>query len=758
MRVGSLGFGLGVLAILALPVWPGRVWLAAVLMALALLVWLRWRWWPWLLAGMGWTLLTVSPGHLQLPVALEGRDLRVVGRIAELPGRSSGTQHFVLRVDSLSAPDGARVPFRGALSLGWYGASPLALRAGERWSLSVRLKRPRGLLNPGGGDSERWLFARRIHARGYVREYPAPRRLSGAGANPLTRWRTALAARLDQRLGDRPHAGLVKALAVGDRHDVHGAHREVLQRTGTAHLLAISGLHVGLAGGWWYLLVSLLWRRLPGLAERLATPRAAALAAIPGAALYALLAGLSLPTQRALAMILLAMLARCWLRPVDFSRLLAMALLATLLVDPLAPLNPGFWLSFGAVGVIAHLLAGRREGSPEQLWWRIQWGITLGLAPLGLGAFQGLSLVSPLANLVAIPWASATVVPLTLLGTLVDLPGLGDGLLALALGSIRWLLRFLGWLADWPWAYRVWPAPPLWALPLAVLGSLWLLAPRGFPGRWLGCLLWLPLLAPPPQPAPGEVWFTLLDVGDGLAAVVRTREHVLVYDTGGRWRGGDAAGATLVPLLRQQGIRRIDTVILSHDDSLHTGGFRSLASEFAIQRVLVPAPGALPVAGASPCRAGDGWRWDGVVFRLLAPSDTRLAGDDQSCVLQVDNKLLLPGDLELAGQRRLLRDGPSPLAVLVAPHHGRRDLLDSHWLARLNPQLVLFSTAYRNHHGYPRPATCRRFAATGARLLDTADHGAISVRWRSGERPRVETERQRRRRFWHAPVTSTCGP
>ena len=756
MQAGSLGFCLGVLAILALPGWPDRVWLVPILVGLVLLVLVRWRWWPWLLAGMAWTLFAVTPGHLQLPTALEGQDLRVTGWITELPGQAHGAQRFTLRVASLHGPDGEPLAFRGGVALNWYGA-PLDLRAGDRWAFKVRLKRPRSLLNPGAGDPERWYFARRLHARGYVREHPPPRRLARAEILPLTRWRARLAERLAERLENRPHAGLVRALAVGDRRAVSDAERSLLQRTGTAHLLAISGLHVGLAAGWWYLLLGAVWRRVPDLALRLAAPRAAALAAIPGALLYALLAGLSLPTRRALAMILLAMLAHYWLRPVSLFRLLAMALLLSLLMDPLAPLNPGFWLSFGAVGIIAYGLLDRRELAPEQLWWRLQLAISLGLAPLGMLAFQGVSLVSPLANLVAIPWASVTVVPLTLLAALLDLPGLGPLLLDLALGSIRWLLRFLEWLAAQDWVHRHWPRPPPWALGLALLGSLWVLAPQGLPGRWLGLVLWLPLLAPPPAPAEGEVWFTLLDVGDGLAAVVRTRRHVLVYDSAGRWRGGGAAGATLVPFLRQQGIRKIDSLILSHADSLHTGGFRTLASEFVIERVLTPLPAALPVTAAEPCRAGQRWDWDGVEMRILAPGPTRLAGDDQSCVLLVAGAVLLPGDLELAGQRRLLGQDLPALAVLVAPHHGRRDLLNPAWLAQLEPRWVLFSTAYRNRYGYPRPRTCQRFAASGARLLATADHGAISVRLRPGEPPRLETERVRRRRLWRGSVERTCG-
>lgn len=751
MVLGSLGFGLGVLLLWLLPTWPGWPLQAVLLGCLGVMGWC-WRWWCWVLAGLGWSLVMAWPAHLQLPPALVGRDLQAQGCIVGLVQQGI-SQQWRIEVQSLYIPEGEPIPFQGQLQLRWYGHKSLPLHAGDCWRFTVRLRPPRGLLNPGGGDTERWYFSQGIHARGYVREYPAPERLPSSPTVAV--WRETLHGRLQQRLAGDSYGGLVQALVVGDRQQLSAAQREILQRTGTAHLLAISGLHVGLVGGWSYLLALGLWRCVPGLSERLAAPRAAALAALPGSMVYALLAGFSLPTQRALLMLFLLMLAGYGMRPLQAFRLLAMALLVTLVLDPRAPLQAGFWLSFGAVATILYVLMGR-DTMPEQLWWRIQWGISVVLFPLGVVLFQGVSLVGPLANLVAIPWASATVVPLSLLAALLDFSPVGDTLLALALGSIRWLMAFLSWLAQQPWAYSHWPAPPLWSLVLVLPGVLWLLAPPGVPGRWVGSVMCLPLLLPASSLNPGELQFTLLDVGDGLAAVVRTHEHVMVVDTGGRWRNGDAATSTLVPFLHQLGITKIDILVLSHDDSLHTGGYRSLGEAFAIEQVLTPAPSRVPLANAEACRQGQSWQWDGIPFQVLGPEETSQAGDDQSCVIQVADMLLLAGDIELQAQRQLARQGSTSVEVLVAPHHGRRDVLLSSWFVQLDPQLVLFSTAYANHHGYPRTSTCDVYGSTGAFLMSTADHGAISVHWSASGVRRLRSERQHRQRLWRSPATVTC--
>jgi competence protein ComEC len=392
-------------------------------------------------------------------------------------------------------------------------------------------------------------------------------------------------------------------------------------------------------------------------------------------------------------------------------------------------------------------------------WLRLQWIVSLALLPATLMLFQQFSLLAPLANLIAIPWVSVTVVPLTLLAVLVGLlnPSAQAGLLKIAELTMDWLWGYLAWLSNLSWASLPWPAPPLWSLGFALPGLILLLAPRGLPGRWLGGILCLPLLYfPKAAPAPGEVWFSLLDVGPGLAAVVRTATHTLVYDTGPRWSAGfDAGRSAVLPSLRQQGVTSVDTLILSHADNAHVGGTRTLLEQLEVAQVLTSSLVAVPVAGAQPCREGQEWRWDGVRFRLLHPPVVgKFSGDNASCVLLVEGKagsILLPGDSGSAAQAALVKRYGDALAVqvLVAPHHGTREEVLTSFLTHVNPRYVLFSTGSDNR--YPTAETGLYYRQTGATVLDTAQHGCISFRITARQALIPELYRQQVRRYWHIP-------
>jgi competence protein ComEC len=289
---------------------------------------------------------------------------------------------------------------------------------------------------------------------------------------------------------------------------------------------------------------------------------------------------------------------------------------------------------------------------------------------------------------------------------------------------------------------------------------LLLLAPKGLPGRWLGLVLCLPLLYfPAARPAPDGFWFTLLDVGQGLAAVIRTHRHTLVYDTGPRLGARfDAGRAALLPYLRQQGLRRIDTLIVSHADSQHTGGVRSLLERVPVTKVLTSSPVEVPIKGAGSCRDGIEWWWDGVHFRLLhPPEDSRLFGNDASCVLWVAGeagRVLLPGDIERTAEATLVARYGDQLSaqILVAPHHGHRDLSLSAFIDAVHPRYVLFSTGYKNRFGYPKPETVTRYSRNDAIIMDTAQHGAITF-YVDGHPSELKptSYRQLARRYWHTP-------
>lgn len=755
----ALAFLSGVLLLHQLPELPSVWWLMSAPLVVLTMGLRSVAWLPgWCALGFLWTLYWALPGP-QLPPELQRADLIAEGWIADLP--TTGPRHTRFEFTLYQLRDGdTEIPLQGRLRLSWYRTPLPELRVGDRWRFTVRLLRPRGSLNPGAFDYERWLYVNRIGATGYVVDRIESELLATAERHSINRLRQHIRERMRDWIADDRYRGLLTALAIGDRQDIERYQWQVLQTTGTSHLLAISGLHVGLVAGMVFLLAHWLWSLTPRLPLYWPAPKAGAVIALLAALGYALLAGLSLPTQRALVMLGVALLALLRERPMVPSQLLALAMLAVLIYDPGAPLSGGFWLSFGAVATLIYVAAGHYP-QPGWLWrWpRLQIAIVLGLAPATLALFQHLSLVSPLANLIAIPWASVLLVPLTLLGVL--LGALSDTLagwvLNLANISVDLLWRWLlGPLSRQDWARLLRPAPPLIALAFAVPGLILLLGPRGLPGRWLGIPLCLPLFFfPTDTPPPGTVRYTQLDIGAGLASVVRTTHHTLVYDTGPRLSARlDGGGMALVPFLRREGVEVVDVLMLSNPSNQHTGGTRSLLRALPAQRILTSDPGQVPIRGAQACHSGMRWSWDEVDFTILHPPERdSLSDGDASCVLLIETgerRLLLAGNLEAAGIRALLPALSNSVDVLVAPHQGRRPLPDPTLLARLQPRYVLFATGYRNRWGYPRPETVTAYSATGAELMDTVDSGAIRIELTPDRPPLIERYREQARRYWHA--------
>jgi competence protein ComEC len=486
-------------------------------------------------------------------------------------------------------------------------------------------------------------------------------------------------------------------------------------------------------------------------------PKVAAVGAIAAATVYAALAGFSIPTQRALIMIAVAMGAVLLQRRVATTQLLAMALLLVLLYDPLAALSAGFWLSFTAVAVIVLFLNARqRKGIDWRNLGRLQWGIAIGLLPLLLLFFQQVSLVGPLANFFAVPLFGMLVVPFTLGGTIATML-LPDAL-------TNWLFQFALWAVKLVWIvleylaglrYSVWTqhSPGLWALAASIVGVFLLLAPRGWPARWLGAVWLLPLFTlKPAAPAPGAVWFTLLDVGQGLAAVVRTHSHILVYDTGPRFSTRfDAGRAVVVPYLRHQGVPRIDTLVVSHGDNDHIGGAASVLTDVAVGKIISSVPERLPMAEA--CIAGLQWRWDDVQFEILHPPiGSDLRGNNASCVLKVSGRhgsLLLPGDIEAKAERQLVEREREALAsqVLVVPHQGSKTSSTRAFIKAVKPQFALFSSGYLNPFKHPHAQVKARYERHQARLYNSAVHGAVEVQL-SEDGTEARAYRQHNRRYW----------
>jgi competence protein ComEC len=700
----------------------------------------------------------------RLPDRWQGVDLAVVGVVNDLPQADTRGERFVLDIERTLTPHGP-VLHRIQLARYWprEGGRNPTVKAGERWQFTVRLKRPYGTHNPHGFDLEAWMLERDIAASGYVRENPSPRRLDARAATPaawIAATRAAIRERIAATLGDAPYAGVIAALVVGDQRSIPYDQWRAFTRTGVNHLLSISGLHVTMIAalaGWG---VAFGWRRWPRAAERLPARQAGLLAAVLAAYAYALLAGFQVPAQRTLFMLGVLALA-FWGRrePRPFSAL-TWALFAVLVIDPWAVLSAGFWLSFGAMAAILWATFGR-VGQADKLraWVTVQGAVTLALAPALLLLFQQVSLISPLANAVAIPVVSWLVTPLALLGVIVP------PLWHVAAWLMAWLGQGLIWASELPWAVVSRPAPEGWVLLLAVTGTLWLLLPRGFPMRAMGGLLWLPLIFPlRTSIAPETFQADVIDVGQGTAILIRTAEHALLYDTGPAFASSDAGERIVVPYLRALGIGKLSGVIVSHDDNDHSGGLRSVLRDIPTDWLLHGLPAASPLLTAAPspshCHRGQHWQWDGVRFDILNPpvaayTESGRRDNDYSCVLKVSRggqSLLITGDAERRGELELLESGTDMSAtVLVAGHHGSRTSSLAEFVEQVHPRYGVFTVGYRNRFGHPHPQVVARFRALDANILRSDSGGRISLTF--GEAGVVASEyRPSHRRYWHTAL------
>jgi len=711
-----------------------------------------------------------------LPHQDEGRDISVTGTIASLPHRFDGSVRFQVDVAQVETR-GATVPSKIVLS--WYGATaadPAFIHPGETWRLVVRLQRPHGNANPHGFDYEAWLLEQGIRATGYVRPAGgANRRLDdwtpGAGY-AIERARGWLRARILAILDGKPYAGVIVALVIGDQRGIGQDDWDIFNRTGISHLVSISGLHITMVAGLAAWAVSWLWRRsfftAAQLPLRLPAQKVASLAGAAVALLYVLLAGFGVPAQRTFYMLAVVAAAVWFGRIASISHVLCLALGIVVLLDPWAMLWPGFWLSFGAVAAILYACSGRLG---EQLrGWRAglllaartQWAVTVGLAPLTLLLFGQVSLVSPLANAVAIPVISLFVTPLALVGSILPSP-LAD----LALGAAHLAIVLLAWPLQWLAApeLAVWtaPAPAPWMLALALAGTAWMLAPRGWPQRWAGLAAWTPLLAQlPTTPPEGQFHVTAFDVGQGMALLVETHRHRLLYDTGPQYAPG-ASGATrvILPYLRGRGIKALDMLVVSHSDLDHVGGADALLRSVQVTELnsSLPDGHALPRLAKRErrCAAGQAWAWDGVRFEMLGPGpasygDRRLKANARSCVLRISaggRAILLAGDIEAAQEAALLRDDPERLRadVLLAPHHGSGTSSTEAFLRAVGPSVGIFQVGHRNRYRHPQKQVLERYATLGIDRLRTDQQGAITLRF--GPAPDVASYRATHARYWH---------
>jgi len=723
---------------------------------------------------------------VSLPDKWQGRDIEVIGVVAELPRRYERGLRFIFDVEQTVTPQ-ASVPEHIYLSTYFDSkAKPLALKAGERWRLTLRLKQPHGAANPHGFDFEAWALERNLRAVGYVHNKGNNERIDALAAGfgyRIETWREAVRDKFDATLGGAPYAGVLSALAIGDQNSISAPQWLVFTRTGVNHLMSISGLHITMLASLAFAVGYWLWRRSTRLTLRLPARKAAALAALLTAIGYALLSGFGVPAQRTVFMVG-AVAAVLWLnRNFSLGQILSIALLGVLFPDPWAVISAGFWLSFGAVALILYVSAYRIErshwlregdgkaavhppGRPLRVlteYANVQWAMAVGLTPLLLGLFQQASMVAPIANAIAIPLVSLIVVPLTLLGAALPL----EAPLWLAHTVMHGVMHFLEWLNALPQAVWTQHAPPAWSIVAAMLGALWILLPRGFPARWLGWLLLLPMfLNAPEPPAQGALRLIVFDVGQGLAVAAQTRNHALLYDTGPDFSGeADSGNRILIPALRALGIGKLDGLILSHDDTDHTGGAASIMQAMPVGWVSSSLPAEHPLLQPAPtarrCQDGENWSWDGVQFEMLHPAQNndgakKTHDNDQSCVLRIgsgEHSVLLAGDIERNSEVRLLRQHADKLftTLLVVPHHGSKSSSSYEFIAATLPDYAVFTAGYRNRFGHPREEVLQRYADSGAQLLRSDEDGAILVEM-NAHGLQVERYRKSQRRYWaHVP-------
>ncbi len=739
---------------------PDSFWLLPLFIALFFFVWYQKKTLAWILFGFVWAFVVANAKIVdRLDSALEGKDIQIEGVVISIPEPFQYGTRFLFRVNSIN-DEAIKSEVPEKIKLSWYRGYS-TIRAGQKWNLEVRLKKPNGMLNPGGFDYEGWLFRKGIGAVGYVRKSEYNRML---GDEPglfaaLSRFRQGLAEQIETALAEQDSMGIVQALAIGARKNITVEQWEMLRKTGTAHLVAISGLHIGLVAG--LLFFTVRWLLSVVGVVRVAPFQVAALVSICGAAIYAALAGFSLPTQRALVMVIVIMLALMLKRASSPSRVLSTALLVVTFLDPLAVNSASFWLSFCAVALIVYLSAGRiRKADGLLKKQRIHFVLALGLAPLLLFFFQQVSIVAPIANVIAVPVVGLIVVPIILLALLFSpfMTGVSAFLLKIAGQCLDGLTVFLQGLSQFPLADWSLANPSLLATVLAMFGTVVLFSPRGFPARGLGVMMLLPLLfVRQPTIARGDFTMTLLDVGQGLSVVVQTAEHLLVFDTGARYGDRFNMGEMVVaPFIKSAGYSKIDKLLISHGDIDHRGGAKAVASHFSVGELISGEPELFDWIESSKCIEGQSWRWDDVTFRMLNPvPDSSLSGNNRSCVLQISSltgSVLLTGDIEKQTEKRLVRIYGDSLQsdVVIVPHHGSKTSSSLNFIDAVKPDYALFPVGYRNRFDFPAKLIVSRYQERGVIMMDTANHGAITLRFkRSDGVMRPESFRLQAGHYWN---------
>jgi competence protein ComEC len=716
------------------------------------------RWLSVLLAGFLWaSLFAQYELARQLPADMEGQEILLQGRVVDLPRINNHATQLIIDVTKVLKPAGYN-HFSGRIKLNWYKPHSVPSSA-ETWQFLVKLKRPYGYSNPYSFDYERWLFQQKIHATAYVRKSELNKRVGAAEFWRIDAWRQSLSRYLSRVLQDNQHVGIIQALVLGNRNDISQQQWDVFRRTGTSHLVAISGLHIGLVSALVFGFVRAVCLRFSY--SRQVAIQCAVLVSLLCAVMYAALAGFSIPTLRALMMLAVIFGGLYWERHYRVTHIISAALVGVLLLDPIAVLSIGFWLSFAAVAIILYGFMGRVGGRNfvVKLLYT-QWLVALGLMPLVLYFFQQVSLVAPLANIVAVPYLSFALVPTLMFGLMAAMVSgdVGAVVLNFSADILDLLWRLLTSLSSFHYAQWGLPQLSLIACVFAMLGVLLLLLPRGLVPKPAALMLFVPMIfSVPPTPLnQGEFKLVLLDVGQGLSVLVETAEHTLLYDTGAHYPDtASVASMVILPYLEAEKTDRLDALVVSHGDNDHAGGVKTITTGLAVNRVYSSVPEELAHIEAKKCMDDINWQWDGVRFTFLHPDAVDLFdGNNGSCVLHISSiagSALLSGDIEKYAERAIVRDKDSALLsnVLVVPHHGSSTSSSEIFLDAVKPQIALFAVGYKNRFNFPKKAILERYQQRGIKTYSSAEDGALSVFFLEGVRPHVSSYREVSRRYWH---------
>ncbi len=721
-------------------------------------------WRHWLLTGLfaGYLWAGVLAQQIianELPADFQGINIEVIGRIVGIPRHTSKKTQFYFVTEKFIDPNRYKFLNR-RLKLSWYKHDEI-IKTGQSWQLTVRLKQKRSLLNPAGFDYEKWLIRNAVFATGYVRNKAKNVRLEDADAWSLDKLRESITERIQNVPISDTGRSFIRALVLGDGSAIKPQHWKWFRQTGTSHLLVISGLHIGLIAAVAAGFAKLIWK----LSARIAQPRInrdvfIALSALLVAFIYVLLAGFTVPTTRALIMLSVYFIYSLNKRHMPGLHSYYLALLLVLTLQPLSPLAPGFWLSFSAVLIIYFLSKrqlSKQSGPRQWLFWHT--ALAVGMLPLTALFFGSASLVAPIANFIAIPLLTLLIVPLVLLGTLLVfiIPPMGELILRLTTNLLDVLLVFIQWLAESRQPELFFTELSWWSYALTILAMLIFLLPRGTGLNWLALPLSASLFFPQQdQINKGAFVVDVLDVGQGLSVWVRTAEHNLLYDTGGRLsRTRSMASAVFIPYFQSFGKSGLDRLVISHTDSDHSAGLTDIMTQVRVKSVITARAFQDELNADEICDVSLQWNWDGVNFQFLnAASDTFSKDNNYSCVLRISNgdaSVLLTGDIEKIAENRLLEQSLEPVDLLIAPHHGSKTSSSAAFLDVLQAKQVVYSIAYKNHFRFPHESVSQRYQSLNVEEYRTDRDGMLSFRFTADTNSAsVKAYRQFHKEFWRS--------